>query len=198
MTTPQPVSFYRIQVYEALGKKEIVTSTYHHIGLNVNDIYKASSFYFDALDGRQLTRIRRVGPPFAGIVMGGSSAMQFDQCRIGFDDGGCVELFQFVGGEVPDWLPSAGPRRLPHFGVLVGNVSKALNRVEDAGGRGLWPEIEEWGPYHTMYCSDLDGNVFELCDAPIGEIVRVLIDMYPESDPETGAGKPRSVYADGR
>ena len=155
-------------------------------------------FYLNALDGQLLTRIRRVGPPFAGIVMGGSGSMQFDQCRIGFEDGGCVELFQFVGGEVPEWLPSAGPRRLPHFGVLVADVPKALERVEEAGGRGLWPEIEEWGPAHTMYCSDLDGNVFELCDAPIGEIVDILVGMYPESDPLTGAGKPRTVYADGR
>jgi catechol 2,3-dioxygenase-like lactoylglutathione lyase family enzyme len=176
-----------------------VTSAYHHIGLEVGDIDAALAFYEDALDGHLLTRIRRVSTPFAGIVMGSGPATEFDQCRIGFDGGGCVELFQFVGADAPSWLTDAGgPRRLPHFGVLVDDVAESLKRVERAGGKALWPEIEEWGPAHTMYAADLDGNVFELCDAPSEKIVEILVDMYPECDPMTGEGKPRTVLADGR
>lgn len=176
-----------------------MTSAYHHVGLDVHDIVASLAFYEDALDGRLLTRIRRVSSPFAGIVMGSDANTEFDQCRIGFDGGGCVELFQFMGDVVPDWMSSSpSPRRLPHFGVLVDDVAASLERVEHAGGKGLWPEIEEWGPAHTMYAADLDGNVFELCDATSETIVEILLDMYPECDPLHGAGKPRTVIADGR
>src|SRR5262245_2195066 len=107
-----------------------------------------------------LTLPRRVDGPMAATAMGGPPGTCFDTCRIGFDDG-CIELFQFVGPDVPEWTRAA-PGRVPHFGVVVPDVAQALERIEAAGGRRLWPEIERWGPASTMYASDPDGNVFEL------------------------------------
>ena len=48
-----------------------MTSAYHHVAVQVRDIAAARAFYVDVFDGRVLTDIRRVGPPFAGVVMGG-------------------------------------------------------------------------------------------------------------------------------
>ena len=55
--------------------------------------------------------------------------------------------------------------------------------VEQAGGRRLWPEIRAWGEASTIYASDPDGNVFELIDAPIDEVVKTTIALYPDAKP---------------
>jgi catechol 2,3-dioxygenase-like lactoylglutathione lyase family enzyme len=160
-----------------------MTSLCHHVAIQVADLDRAIAFYGDVLDGHILTAPRDVGPPQAGEVMGGPSNARFRACRLGFD-AGCLELFQFVGtaADRPDWARRDGTARLPHFGVHVADVAQTLERVERRGGRRLWPQAEEWGTAKTMYAADPDGNVFELCDASLDDLVDLLRVIYRDED----------------
>jgi catechol 2,3-dioxygenase-like lactoylglutathione lyase family enzyme len=160
-------------------------SLWHHVAIRVADIERSIRFYREVFGGKMLTLPRRVDGAMAARVMDGPSGTRFDTCRIGFD-AGCLELFQFIGPEVPDWS-TCPPGRVPHFGIVVPDVSQAVERIEQAGGRRLWPEVERWGPAATMYACDLDGNVFELVDTPLESLVRILTTMFPETDPAAGA-----------
>jgi predicted enzyme related to lactoylglutathione lyase len=160
-----------------------VTSLCHHIAIQVSDLDRAIAFYTDVFDGTVLTAPRELGPPRAMEVMGGPAETRFRVCRLGFN-AGCLELFQFIGSpaQAPDWAAGGATRRLPHFGVQVDDLPATLERVERSGGSRLWPHAEEWGSAKTMYASDPDGNVFELCDASLADLVRILIPLYESED----------------
>ena len=162
-----------------------MSSICHHVAVRVSDIGRAADFYVDALDARVLTRRQRVDGPSAAEVMGGPAGTAFDMCRLGFETG-CLELFQFVGEQRPDWVSSDAPGRVPHFGIEVADVERALRRVEASGGRRLWREAESWGTARTLYAADPDGNVFELCDASLPALVDLLIALNPALDPAGG------------
>ena len=160
-----------------------MSSLWHHVAIQVSDLDGAIGFYTDVLDGRVLTAAREVGPPQAAEVMGGPAGLRFRVCRLAFD-AGCLELFEFLGSgeEVPAWALDRRTARVPHFGVHVADVAETLERIERAGGRRLWQHAEQWGSAHTMYVADPDGNVFELCDTSLEELVDILLVLYAEED----------------
>ena len=163
------------------------TSLCHHVAVQVADLDRATEFYVTALDARVLTRRQRVDGHVAASVMGGATGTAFDMCRLGFESG-CLELFQFTGEIRPNWAGEDRLRpRVPHFGVHVDDVEAALRRVEAAGAQRLWPEPEQWGSAKTMYVEDLDGNVFELCDASLPDLVGLLVALDPTLEPEVAA-----------
>jgi catechol 2,3-dioxygenase-like lactoylglutathione lyase family enzyme len=155
----------------------------HHVAIQVSDIDRAVSFYDEALDARLLTRWKLVSWEIAAAVMGGPEGTAFEMCRLGFAPG-CLELFRFTGEIAPDWAKARAPGRVPHFGVQVDDIERAIDRVEAAGGRRLWPHPETWGAAHTLYAADLDGNVFELCDASLPRLVDLLIGLDPKLAPQ--------------
>ena len=120
-----------------------MASAYHHIGLQVSDLDRAAAFYIDVLDGHWLTMPILMDDEAAAEVMDGPPGTRFRHCKIGFDPG-VVELFEFVGPNVPAWTEGRAWLRLPHFSIVVDDVRATLRLVEQAGGRRLWPEIRAW------------------------------------------------------
>jgi catechol 2,3-dioxygenase-like lactoylglutathione lyase family enzyme len=159
-----------------------VASAYHHVGLQVASIEAAAQFYIDSFDGRWLTKPMLADDPKQGEVMDGPPETAYRHCKIGFDRG-AVELFEFVGPNRPAWATLGSKRRLPHFGMIVDDVDATLERVRAAGGKELWPAVTSWGDARNMYVADVDGNVIEVIDAPLEEVVATTIRLFPEADP---------------
>ncbi len=160
------------------------TSVHHHPGLRVSDIDRAANFYIEALGGRWLTLPFTLEGEFPEIVMGGPPGVKFKVCHIGFDEG-AVELFEFLNPVEP--IEPVHPTRgnIIHFGILVDDVAQALERVEAAGGRRLWPDINPWGTAKVIYVADPDENIIELIDAPLEKVVELTLEVFPDSNPNT-------------
>jgi catechol 2,3-dioxygenase-like lactoylglutathione lyase family enzyme len=121
--------------------------------------------------------------------MGGPRGVRFKVCHIGFDLG-AVELFEFLEPVHPIDVVHPSRGNLIHFGLQVEDVGEALERVEAAGGRRLWPGINPWGAASVIYVADPDENIVELIDVSLERIVELVIEAIPEADPR--AGQPRS------
>lgn len=157
-------------------------SAHHHPGLRVSDIERSGQFYIDAFDGHWMARPFTLQGDFAATVMEGPPGVSFRVCMVGFA-AGCVELFEFVepAYEVEPVHPTRG--NIIHFGIQVDDVTEALQRVEAAGGRRIWPDVSPWGTAHVVYVKDPDENIIEVIDAPMDEIVRLTLEAFPEADP---------------
>ncbi len=158
------------------------TSAHHHTGLRVADIDRAARFYVDAFDGHFLALPFVLEGEFPELVMGGPPGVRFKVCHIGFAEGG-VELFEFLEPAHP--IEPVHPTRgnLIHFALQVRDVPEALARVEAAGGRRLWPEVNPWGTAQVIYVADLDENVIELTDASLLRLAGLTIESFPEAQP---------------
>ena len=157
-------------------------SAHHHPGLRVSDIDRAARFYIDAFDGHFMAKPFTLAGDFAEVVMDGPPGVSFRVCMIGFDTG-CVELFEFIEPVHP--IDPVHPTRgnIIHFGIQVDDVDEALRRVEAAGGRRLWPDINPWGTAKVVYVTDPDQNIVEITDASMEEIVQLTLAAFPEADP---------------
>jgi catechol 2,3-dioxygenase-like lactoylglutathione lyase family enzyme len=158
------------------------TSAFHHPGLRVADIERSARFYIDAFDGHWLTLPFVLEGEFPEVVMGGPPGVRFKVAHVGFEHG-AVELFEFLAPVHP--IEPVHPTRgnVIHFGLLVDDVEEALARVEGAGGRRLWPEINPWGTAKVIYVADPDENIIELTDASLERIVELTLDVFPEANP---------------
>jgi catechol 2,3-dioxygenase-like lactoylglutathione lyase family enzyme len=164
------------------------TSAFHHPGLRVTDIDRAANFYLEAFDGHWLTLPFELEGEFPELVMGGPPGVRFKVCHIGFDQGG-LELFEFLEPAHPIEVVHPSRGNVIHFGMLVENVREALDRVEAAGGRRLWPDINPWGKAKVIYVADPDENIVELTDAPLERIVEMTLEAFPEADPNTAKAR---------
>jgi catechol 2,3-dioxygenase-like lactoylglutathione lyase family enzyme len=161
-------------------------SAHHHPALRVSDLERAARFYLDAFGGHWITRPFVLEGPFAEMVFGGPEGLRYRVCHVGFDEG-CVELFEFLEPVVPVRAIHPTEGNLLHFGIQVEDVPAALARVEEAGGRRIWPEIAVWGDASVIYVSDPDENVIELTDRSVSRIAELTIAQFPEAAPDTGA-----------
>ena len=66
------------------------------------------------------------------------------------------------------------------MGFQVDDVEYVASKVEAEGGR-LLHEVTSWGNYKLVFVADPDGNVIELADASIRELVRSTIVSFPEA-----------------
>jgi catechol 2,3-dioxygenase-like lactoylglutathione lyase family enzyme len=148
----------------------------------VSDIERAAHFYLEAFDGHWMVKPFAIAGDFAEVVMDGPPGVSFRVCMIGFA-AGCVELFEFVEPVYP--IEPVHPTRgnIIHFGIQVDDVEEALRRVEAAGGRRLWPDINPWGTAKVVYVTDPDQNIVEITDASMEEIVQLTLAAFPEADP---------------
>jgi glyoxylase I family protein len=157
-------------------------SVNHHVGLRVSDIERSTRFYIEAFGGhRQTSPMLREGPG-AEMIMGGVPGTRFLVCHIGFDDG-TIELFQFLApvnatGGVPD-----AEAALMHFAFSVDDVPATLAKVEAAGGQRYWPQVNERTGFQVVYVTDPDGNVIEIVDIGINELIGRLIAENPANAP---------------
>jgi len=157
-------------------------SAHHHIGLRVSDIERAAQFYIDAFDGHYMARPFTLQGDFAEVVMDGPPGVSFKVCMVGLATG-CVELFEFVEPVHP--IDPVHPTRgnIIHFGIQVDDVAGALERVEAAGGKRLWPDVSPWGSANVVYVTDPDQNIIEIIDASMDKIVQLTLADFPEADP---------------
>ena len=77
-------------------------NAHHHPALRVSDLERAAQFYLDAFDGHWVTRPFVLQGPFAEMVFGGPRGAAYAVCHVGFDEGSCVELFEFLEPVVAD------------------------------------------------------------------------------------------------
>ncbi len=164
-------------------------TTHHHPALRVSDLDRSAQFYIDAFDGHWITRRFVLEGPFAEMVFGGPPGTKYAVSHVGFDEGSCVELFEFLEPVAPIREIHPWEGNLLHFGMQVDDVPAALARVEAAGGRRLWPEIAEWGDASVIYVYDLDENIIELTDKSVGRIAELTIEQFPEASPDAGGAR---------
>lgn len=162
-------------------------TTLHHVGLQVSDIDRAGAFYCDALGGRWLSRPIAFEGAGAEQAMG-APGVSLRLGLVGFD-GGAVELFELRGSTLPEWARRPRDARLPHLALQVADTDAALERVEAAGGRRVWPGVDRFGAARVIYVSDPDGNVVELLDRPPADIAGALIRWFPDAAPQTGGSR---------
>ncbi len=158
-------------------------SVNHHVGLRVADIERAARFYIDALGGRWETAPMLYEGPDAEMIMGGTPGARFKVCHIGFDEG-VIELFEFLEPLAPSGPISDHAGKIIHFAFEVDDVGEALKRIEDAGGRRYWPEVRKMDlGFEVVYATDLDGNVLEIIDIPMPDLIERLIEADPANRP---------------
>lgn len=157
------------------------TKQLHHTGILVSDMERSARFYIDVLDGHYLFKPTPMAGENARKTFGGGPDAEVLFCYIGFDEG-AVELVQFTN-DPADYAIDPKPSRLPHFAIVVDDVKETIARVEAGGGSRVWEEPVDWNGALVCYVADPDGNVMELFDSPLEDIVEMTLGMFPESAP---------------
>jgi catechol 2,3-dioxygenase-like lactoylglutathione lyase family enzyme len=152
-----------------------------HVAIRVSDIDRAARFYVDLFDGRYLTRPFTLSGPELEPLFGGHEGLEVRVCLLAFEHGN-LELFEFLHPRVPLEELDQTRANLVHWCIQVDDVRGTLARVEAAGGRAVHPVLD-WGGAEIVYCTDLDGNVFELASASLEDAARRSIEMFPEAAP---------------
>src|SRR5262245_50249511 len=158
-----------------------MSATVHHVGLQVSDLDRAGAFYVAALGARWMVMPLAFEGPGAVQAMG-HEGVKLRLAMLALDDA-MLELFEFTGDEVPDWARRARDARLPHLAVQVEDTDAALARIEAAGGKRIWPEVDRFGRARVIYVADPDGNVVELLDKPPADIAGAMLRWFPEATP---------------
>ena len=154
-----------------------------HVAVRVASIDEATTFYRRALGARILTDPFPVEGPLAEGIAGAPGA-RFTMRQIGFDRG-VMELVELVGGPSTERLP-AHALNILHIGVEVDDVPLAMERIRAAGG-GIVVPLTAWGTAQLCFCTDLDGVVLELADAPIEDL---LVHTRARSSSDLPGGSP--------
>ena len=162
------------------------TTVNHHVGLRVTDIDRAARFYIEAFGARYKALPFTIEGDFAEVVMDGPAGVAFKVCMLDFDDG-TIELFEFVNPVHPAETVHPTRGNIIHFGIQVDDVPAALQSVEAAGGKRLWPDVNPWGTAKVVYVLDPDGNILELIDHSMDEIAELTFADFPEANPEVRA-----------
>lgn len=156
--------------------------THQHVGLAVADVERAAAFYTEVFGAEWLVKPVTMGPPDAAAFMNGPEGTSFRLAMLALKGGAFVELFEFEGDAKPDWLRD-NTGQMPHMGIQVENVKRALALAEGRGGKRLWPEVMEYGQAQVMYIHDPDGNTIELIDVPTSTLIADVLANFPEGTP---------------
>lgn len=147
----------------------------HHIALRVADAERAADFYEAAFGAkRSLEETVMIEGELAETTVGGPKGTKFRLAIVEFPDGGSAELFEFVEPARPTRPIDAWEGNVMHFAVQVDDVDAALERALAAGGKQIWPEVLDMSGLRIMYIHDLDGNVVELIDGTMADVVEML------------------------
>ena len=152
-----------------------------HVAIRVADIDRAARFYVDLFGGRYLTRPFTISGPELEPLFGGHEGLEVRVCLLGFERGS-IELFEFLHPRVPMAEVDQTRANLVHWCIQVDDVRETLAQVEAAGGRAVHPVLD-WGGADVVYCTDLDGNVFELISTSMESAAERSIAMFPEAAP---------------
>jgi catechol 2,3-dioxygenase-like lactoylglutathione lyase family enzyme len=152
-----------------------------HVAVRVSDMARATRFYTAVFDAEILTNPFVIEGDFAAAMMGGVAGARFRIRQLRFKRG-VVELFEFLGPDVSVGTVAPIDAPILHIGFQVDDVEQVAERVEREGGRLLLP-VTAWGPYKLTFCADPDGNIIELADASINELVEATKEAFPEAAP---------------
>src|SRR5215213_7287415 len=112
-----------------------MTSAAHHVALRVTDIERSTRFYQEALDAQVLTRPFTLTGEMAEALYGGHPGLEARICLLSFEEGGGLELFEFVTPARPARDVDPTGDNIVHWGFQVESVRDAMARVEAHGGR---------------------------------------------------------------
>jgi lactoylglutathione lyase len=160
-----------------------------HQGIRVTEIERSIGFYADAFGAEPVTRPFTIEGQFAEEQFEGPAGVSYRLCHLRFDSG-MIELFEFV--EPREETEPVHPTRagIMHVGFVVDDVEATAERVKAAGGRLIFP-ITAWGANRLTYVADPDGNVIEIADAPLEELLVGTLEQFPEADPRKGVDDGR-------
>jgi catechol 2,3-dioxygenase-like lactoylglutathione lyase family enzyme len=158
-----------------------VVDVTQHIAIRVADIDRAARFYVDVFDGRYLTKPFTISGPELEPLFGGHEGLEVRVCLLGFEHGS-IELFEFLHPRVPMGELDQTQANLVHWCIQVDDVKEMVGKVEAAGGRAVHPVLD-WGGTDVVYCTDLDGNIFELISSSMAQTAERSIAMFPEAAP---------------
>ena len=145
------------------------TSAYHHLALRVQDLERSTAFYERVFDGEVVIELE-LAADFVHSIFGGPEGSTARNRVIRFD-GWAIEILEFSAGEPLLETPQTDAG-IMHFCAWVPDVPAAVERVEAAGGRRLFP-IRPWQGHHFVYVADPDGHVIELLDATIDDCMQL-------------------------
>jgi catechol 2,3-dioxygenase-like lactoylglutathione lyase family enzyme len=155
------------------------TKANDHIAIRVADIEVSTRFYMNVFGAEVLTNPFVIAGEFAEEMMEGPAGVRFKLRQLTFV-AGVLELFQFLEPIHPSSPVHATQANLLHMGFQVDDVELVASKVESEGGR-LLHSMTSWGNYKLVFVADPDGNVIELADASIRELVRSTIVNFPEA-----------------
>ncbi|MHB1953602.1 MAG: VOC family protein [Sulfobacillus sp.] len=150
-----------------------------HTAIRVANIELASEFYVNVFGAKVLSNPFVLEGEFAEAMMGGPKGTRFRMRQLECD-GGVVELFQFLAPVHKTGAQHASISTILHIGIRVDDVEEIARRVVSAGGTLIIP-VTTWGQWKLTFCTDLDGNVLELANGSIQELVRATADQFPEA-----------------
>ena len=152
-----------------------------HTAIRVTDIEKSTLFYIEAFGAEILTNPFIIEGAFAEEMLEGPLGVRFKLRQLSFARG-VIELFQFLEPAFSASPTHATMSAIMHMGFQVDDVEASALRVERAGGR-LLHSVTSWGNSKLVFCADPDGNVIEIADAPIRDLIKSTIKSFPEADP---------------
>jgi catechol 2,3-dioxygenase-like lactoylglutathione lyase family enzyme len=161
---------------------------HQHVCFTVADMDRAARFYVDGLGGAWLNKPYELsGPEIEQIFP--LPGLRLRVAHIGWE-GGSLELLQFTApNDVAAASPSGeSPTMAPHFGLWTEEIEQAYEAVQAAGGRIL-TELQHAASLteseqRVFFCADPDGNVVEVLNFDMSEVVRSAHELFPESDPD--------------
>jgi catechol 2,3-dioxygenase-like lactoylglutathione lyase family enzyme len=160
-----------------------------HQGIRVGEMERSIRFYAEAFGAEPVTRPFTIEGEFAEEQFEGPTGVSYRLCHLRFASG-LIELFEFTEPReetVPVHPTRAG---IMHVGFVVDDVEATVERVTAAGGRLVFP-VTAWGANRLTYVTDPDGNVIEIADAPLEELLVGTLERFPEADPGKGADDDR-------
>jgi catechol 2,3-dioxygenase-like lactoylglutathione lyase family enzyme len=155
------------------------TKANDHMAIRVTDMEVSTRFYMNVFGAKVLTNPFVIEGDFAEEMMEGPAGVKFKLRQLTFE-AGVLELFQFLEPALPENPAHATQSNLLHMGFQVDDVEHVAAKVKAEGGR-LLHEVTPWGNYKLVFIADPDGNVIELADASIRELVRSTVVNFPEA-----------------
>jgi catechol 2,3-dioxygenase-like lactoylglutathione lyase family enzyme len=155
------------------------TKANDHMAIRVTDMEVSTRFYINVFGAQVLTNPFVIEGDFAEEMLEGPAGVKFKLRQLTFESG-VLELFQFLEPAHAANPIHATQANLLHMGFQVDNVEIVAAKVEAEGGR-LLHDVTPWGAYKLVFVADPDGNVIELADASIRELVRSTVISFPEA-----------------
>lgn len=156
----------------------MASTSNHHLAIRVDDVEKAADFYENAFGANRMMQSFVVEGDLGEMVAVGPKGTSMTILPIEFPDGGAMELFNFAEPAHPTKPIDAWQGTLMHFAIQVEDTDAALAAAEAAGGKRIWPEVLEMGPLRIVYIHDLDGNVIEIIDGTMADVIALTKDAF--------------------